>query len=98
MPLGSTERQRRIEAEIERLEDVRQSLEREWTRLPWLLIAGVLAIPAFFIWGVGSAILVLLAVLSLYGTAAYLVGVRRRETQGEIEDMRGDLERIRHGF
>lgn len=85
------DRDAKRKAEVERLHREIASLDRDWARVPYLLFSLLLTIPAGLIWGWVAAQLVLICAVSLVGTAAYLIGVRRREYRGELEDLTRDL-------
>lgn len=83
------------------LEDWIAQLERElveldtfWTKIPrWCIAVAVVAVIVMFfkpIWGV----LGLLIGLSFVGTAAWILGVRRREHRDDIEIAKSRLERL----
>jgi hypothetical protein len=93
--MDASERERRLRAEIERLEGQLATVERERRRMPWLLVSAVLAIPAAVVWGLFAAALVLLGAVTLFGTGYYLVAVRHSEYQGELDDARRDLKHTR---
>jgi hypothetical protein len=77
-----------MDAELARLADEAKALEREWRRIPFLFAFGVLAAPVLFIWGPLAALYTLLFTPCLVGTAAYLVGVRRRENRDLHEELK----------
>lgn len=85
----------RLKAEITRIEEHIASLERDRTRVPWLLGTAILAIPAGVVWGVEGVLFALFASISLAMVAAYLIEVRRREYQTELRDVHRMLERTR---
>lgn len=78
-------------AEAARLEGEIDKLTSEWAHLPRYALTGVLAIPAAVLWGLMGFILAVLATLSLVGTAAYLLYVRRREAEGDLAMLREDM-------
>ena len=80
-----------MDEELARLVEEGAALEREWRRIPYLFAVGALAVPVYFVWGPLVALAVLLATPCLVGTAAYLVGVRRRENR----ELHAELERER---
>jgi hypothetical protein len=86
----------RLVREVKRLRGLRADLDREWRNLRWSVIPMALAIPAFFMWGVIGSSLVILAVLSIVVTAAYLIGVRRREYEGDIRIVQREIAILDH--
>jgi hypothetical protein len=81
----------RMRAELARLQRQIDSLERDWQRLPRMLVLWVLVIPAGMLWGPLLGALVGLGVLILVGLGGYLITVRRSEYRGEMETVRRDL-------
>ena len=84
---SGSERQRLVD-EVQRLHGLMGDLDREWRQLRRLLFGNLAAIPALVVWGPIAAALVVLGVTSIVITAAYLIGVHRREYQGELLDVR----------
>ncbi|MAC25239.1 MAG: hypothetical protein CMN31_10115 [Sandaracinus sp.] len=84
----------KVEGEIERLRGLRKDLDRDWSHLKYYAIPMVLAGPAFFLWGAIASSLVVLGTASVLATAAYLIGVRRKEYEGEIELWQEQLGRL----
>jgi hypothetical protein len=85
----------RIDLEIERLDQQIQALDRDWRNAKHTLWLGALGIPAFFVAGYLAMVLVVVFTFCLYASALYLIGVRRREYVGLIEDCQKDKGRIR---
>lgn len=83
-----------MRAEIARLIEEDQSLDRDWRRIPYLLAFAVLAAPAYWIWGPLAAIGALLCTPCLLGTAAYLIGVRKREARDLRAELEGELDAL----
>lgn len=82
-----------MEAEVLRLESEQVKLERDFRRVPFLLVFGLAAIPAYFLWGGLAALYGVLFTPCLVITAFYLVGVRRAENRQNLIEMRQSLER-----
>lgn len=82
---------RRLEGELVRLRGQIDSLERDWQRLPRMLVLAVLAVPAGVLWGALAAALVALAVMILVGVGGYLIQVRKNEYRTEMETVQRDL-------
>jgi len=80
--------------EKQRLEGNLASLQRDWNNAPKLLLLCVLAVPIGLLMGPGWAVLFAVLVASLAGTVLYLVGVRRKEYQHELDEV---LKRIDAG-
>jgi hypothetical protein len=74
-------------AHIERLKHQRARLQRDWSRIPRLGYSAALAVPAYFVGGLGPALATLLFVPCLLGTAAYLIGVRLVENKQLVEEL-----------
>ena len=88
-------RQRELmEAEILRLEELRDSLDGEWTKVRWFLLGFPAAIPVGFLFGLVWFWLTLLGTASFLATAAYLLRVRRNEYDVEIATVRRDLKKV----
>ena len=81
----------KLEAELVRLRGHLASLRSDWERLRYTPALLLLAVPAFLLAGPLFAALTVLLVLSLIATAAYLIGVRRREYAGEIAEVKREL-------
>jgi hypothetical protein len=80
-----------MRTELTRLQGQIDSLERDWQRLPRMLVLWVLVIPAGLLWGPLLAAVVGLGVLILVGVGGYLITVRKSEYRGEMETVRRDL-------
>ena len=87
---ANAQRQKLV-AEVKRLRGLRSDLDREWRQLRWAAIPSLLAVPAFFLWGPIGSSLVILAVASIVVTAAYLIGVRRKEYEGDIRIVQREI-------
>ncbi|MCA9610298.1 MAG: hypothetical protein KC619_32105 [Myxococcales bacterium] len=87
----SSSREALMDAELARLAEEGKALDREWRRVPLLFAFVVTAAPAYWIWGPLAALYAVLFTPALVGTAAYLVGVRRRENR----ELHAELKRER---
>ncbi len=94
--MGAT-RAELIAAEIDRLKDEAKILERDWRRIPFLFAFILFAGPAHWIWGPTAAFYAILCVPCLVITAAYLIGVRRRENTELLGELEGQLEELEPG-
>ncbi len=85
---------KQLEDWIAQLERELEELERFWSKLPrWSIAVAIVAallLPFRPIWGVVA----LLIGLSFVGTAAWILGVRRREHRDDIEIAKERLERL----
>ena len=81
-----------IAAEIERLKEEALVLERDWRRIPYLAAFIVLAGPVHWVWGATAAFYAILCVPCLVATAAYLIGVRKRENRDLLAELEEQLE------
>jgi hypothetical protein len=84
-----------LEAEVVRLRSEIVLLERQWSRKHLLAFFGLLAIPAYLIFGGLVAAVVLLCTPALVGTQAYLLGVRRLECRQLIHETEQELAHAR---
>ena len=89
----SIERRGLVEKEIERLHGEREVLARDWRQVPYLGLSIVLVGPFYWIWGPVVAFYTFLCVPSLVATAYYLIGVRRKETRQNIEELEAQVRR-----
>jgi hypothetical protein len=80
-----------LEAEVTRLHGELRILDRQWSRKHLLAAFGILAIPAYFLFGGVVAAVVLVCTPALIATQAYLVGVRRLECRQLIEETKREL-------
>ncbi|MEM1418812.1 MAG: hypothetical protein AAGH15_28210 [Myxococcota bacterium] len=81
----------KLEAELTRLRKNLADLRVDWERLRYAPAGLVLVVPGFLAAGPLGAIVALILVMSLVATAAYLIGVRRREYAQEIADVKREL-------
>ena len=79
------------QAERERLLAEQSALHKDWNRIPRLFWGVVLAVPVGLAFGIGPGMLVVLAVLALVATTAYLVGVRIKVNRSELDDADSEL-------
>jgi hypothetical protein len=91
--LTTTEQVERLSREIERLHGSILDLDRDQQKAKHVLWLMLLVIPAAAFVGPPAAFLVFLFTLSLFATALYLIGVRKREYLGLITDYRRDISR-----
>ncbi len=80
-----------LEVELTRLEAEALILDRDFRRVPLLMLFALSAIPAYSIWGPTAAIYAVLAAPCLVITALYLVGVRRAENKQMREEIANQL-------
>ena len=76
---------------VAHLEHVRRSLEKSWTGIWKLSAFALLAIPTAFIWSCVWATVVVALDMTLMGVAAYLIGVRKSNIEGELRDAKREL-------
>jgi len=81
-----------LEQEATRLRGELAETERAERRIPSLLITTLFAIPAWVLGGLPAAALVVVAALLLTAIATYQVEVRKHLFQGEIDDVREELD------
>lgn len=91
--MGAT-RAELIEAEIERLKGEAKILERDWRRIPFLAGFFALALPVHWIWGPTASFYTVLCVPCLVVTAAYLIGVRKRENRDLLAELEDQLDEM----
>lgn len=87
-------RRDRLEAEIERLQNLHDSLDGAWPRIRWFALGLPLAIVAGVVVHVLWFWLIAITTLLFLGTAAYLIRVRRKEYENEIQLVRADIRRV----
>lgn len=80
-----------LEAELQRLKRLREDLDGDWKKVPWLLWTTLLAVPVGALWGPIWAALTVATALSLWATAFYLIRVRREDYKHEVEDTKREL-------
>lgn len=83
----------KLRAEIQRLEELRRSNERDWERLPRGAVLFLLAIPGYAMFGLVGAVVTLGLVATLAGIALFLIGGRRQLYADEIRDLERQLAR-----
>jgi hypothetical protein len=83
-----------MEAELTRIEGLLEELEKDWKRVQYMFVLLLAAIPAFLLYGPMAASLTVLTVVSLAATSYYLIGVRKAEYRGEMEEIRLGMERL----
>jgi len=81
-----------LEAEHERLTELRAELEKDWKRTRWLALLLPASFALFPLYGPTIALMGVFLVVGLIATALYLIGVRRKEYDGELEMIAADLE------
>lgn len=84
-----------LESEVTRLEHELSILQRQWDRKHLLAFFGLLAIPAYFLFGGLVAGVVVLCTPALVATQAYLLAVRRVECRQLISETKRELELAR---
>lgn len=83
-----------LEAEIIRLQDLRDSLDQEWPRVRWFALGVPVSAVLGFMFGVLWFWLGAVTTISFLATAAYLIRVRRKEYDNDLRLVRADLRRI----
>jgi len=84
---------RKIEEKIAFLEGEARNVERDrkWAhRVPWLLIATCPTV--LYSWA--AAVIAAISVLTLWFMALYILKFRREEYEGDIRDLRVELDRV----
>ncbi len=87
----------RLETLIARRDWVQRALvdlDRNLARAPWMLAGNLLAIPAWRIWNVNVAMLVVVMVVGLAFTTFYVAWVHRGECEGELEGLQREIARL----
>lgn len=87
----------KLEAEVTRLRGELDTIKRQWSRKHLLAIFGVLAIPAYFLFGPFVAGVVVVCTPALVATQAYLLYVRGIECTQLIEETRREIALLRGG-
>lgn len=90
----TAERQEILEREIERLTAELGVLEKQWGKRHYLLLFGLLTIPAYLFFGAPALALGLLATPGLFATQSYLLAVRRTECKQLIDEARRAIARL----
>ena len=90
----TTERQEILRQEIERLTKELGVLEQQWGKRHYLLLFGLLTIPAYFVFGAPALALGLLATPGLFATQSYLLAVRRTECKQLIDEAKRGIARL----
>ncbi|MBO6936705.1 MAG: hypothetical protein JJ863_17160 [Deltaproteobacteria bacterium] len=89
-----SEKRQKMEAELVRLEGLLAELEKDWKKVPYAFVLLLGAIPAYLKYGTLGSSLTILTVVSLVATSYYLIGVRKAEYRGEMEEVRLGMERL----
>lgn len=89
-----SEKREMMEAELVRLEGLLADLEKDWQKVPYAFVLLIGAIPAYMKYGTLGSSVTILAVVSLVATSYYLIGVRKAEYRGEMEEIRMGMERL----
>ena len=89
-----SEKRQMLEEELVRLEGLLGDLEKDWKKVPYAFVLLLGAIPAYLKYGTLGSSLTILTVVSLVATSYYLIGVRRAEYRGEMEEIRMGMERL----
>jgi len=89
-----SEKQELMEAELTRIEGLLEELDEDWQKVRYTFVLLLAAIPAFLLYGPIGSSLTILTVVSLAGTSYYLIGVRKAEYRGEMEEIRLGMERL----
>ena len=89
-----SEKRQMLEDELVRLEGLLGDLEKDWKKVPYAFVLLLGAIPAYLKYGTLGSSLTILTVVSLVATSYYLIGVRKAEYRGEMEEIRLGMERL----
>lgn len=89
-----SEKRELMEEELVRLDGLLHDLEKDWKKVPYVLVLALGAIPAYLAYGTMGSSLTILGVLSLVAISYYLIGVRKAEYRGEMEEIRLGMERL----
>lgn len=84
-------RRETLEARVDALDGLLRGLDRDLTRIPWLLALLVLAIPAGIGWGWVAVVFVVFSVLTLVGTSIYVTWGHQNEYRAERDLIRREL-------
>lgn len=80
-----SERERLVSNEVARLQTMLGDLDRDWGYIRWSAALLPLGGVAYMVYGIFAFSIWILLVVSFLVTAAYLIGVRRKEYESEIE-------------
>lgn len=92
----SSDKTKLLEAEIQRLEHEHELLDRQWNKKHFLALFGLLAIPAYFLFGGLVAGVIAVCTPFLVLTQAYLLTVRRAECRQLIREAHSEIAFLRH--
>lgn len=87
----SDARRETLETRLKTLDGLLKGLERDLTRIPWLLALLVLAIPAGIIWSWVAVVFLVFSVLTLVGTSIYVTWGHQNEYRTERDLIRREL-------
>ncbi|MEZ4390473.1 MAG: hypothetical protein R3A48_05205 [Polyangiales bacterium] len=87
----SDNRRETLEARLTTLEGLLKGLERDLTRIPWLLALLVLAVPVGIIWHWVAVVFLVFSVLTLVGTSIYVTWGHQNEYRTERDLIRREL-------
>jgi hypothetical protein len=80
-----------LEARVKTLDGLLLGLERDLSRIPWLLVLLVLAVPVGIIWSWVAVVFVAFSVLTLVGTSIYVTWGHQNEYRAERDLIRREL-------
>lgn len=87
----SPSRRETLEARIKTLDGLLDGLQRDLTRIPWLLGLLVLAVPAGIFWSWVAFVFVVFSVLTLVGTSVYVTWGHQNEYRAERDLIRREI-------
>ena len=80
-----------LEARVKTLDGLLVGLQRDLSRIPWLLSLLVLAAPAGLVWSWVAAVFVAFLVLTIVGTSVYVTWGHQNEYRAERDLIRREL-------
>ncbi|MEM9863516.1 MAG: hypothetical protein AAF938_18110 [Myxococcota bacterium] len=94
VPLMGASRAKLVRREIARLEELKDGLDTDWARIRWSGLLLPLTGVVFVLTDATIALFYFISVAGFWATGAYLIGVRRREYEGEIAELEINLAQL----
>ncbi len=86
-------RREKLDAEIVRLQGMKDALDAHYSRVRWLWVSFLLIIPGLLFGGLLGGLIMGFLALAMAGVSTYLVQVRRFEVRSDISMIESYIER-----
>ncbi len=83
-----------LEREIAEVQQHLEGLQRDWTRIPWVGLLALLAVPAGYLFGLLAIVLVVSVTVIIAIVTMYIIMGHRRTYLERLDDLEAEQRRL----